>query len=789
MMEDKARTKQQLLDELKEIRQRIAELEALESEHKVVEKALQASEEKFSKAFRTSPDAMAITSLRDGRFIEVNDSLTRVMGFTREETIGHTAIEIGIWESPEDRTRIVQVLQQERKVHVLEIKFRNKWGESRDGLFSANLIDIGDEPCMIALTTDITERKKMEEELLESEEKFSTVFYLNPIPMVILSADAAYVSEVNRAYENLSGYSREECIGKTIAELGRWVSPDDRDNMRRMTTEQGKVIDFETEVRKKSGEVRVVSISSEPITLAGEPYRIGTIRDITGRKRAEERIRYQASLVDNISDAIISRDSDFTVLSWNKAAERIYGWREDEVIGKDIRKLLSVDFIDSSNSEAIKELLEKGYWHGETIHYRKDGTPINISASSIALKDNDGKYSGAIIIVRDITEEKQAEEREEQLQQEIYMANRLASVGKMAAGIAHEINNPLTGVVGFSDLLMKKDIPEDIKKDISIIYEGAQRVASITNRMLTFARQYKPERTLININEIIATTLAMRTYEIESSNIKLTTRLDPDLPMTIADAGQLQQVFLNIVLNADTEMKNAHGGGSLLVRTEKIDDTIRVSFKDDGPGIAKENLDSIFDPFFTTRDVGQGAGLGLSVSYGIVTAHNGRIYARSRKGNGATFFIEIPIVTQAKHLRLTETAVEEPIRLPKTRVLIVDDDTIVQEFLTEVLTREGHEVEVVDNGDDALEKLGSEDYDVILLDIKLPGINGIELYKQLQKKNKSLVRRVIFVTGDVMGEDTVSFLSKTRAAYITKPFDAEQLKKGIERIQKRVKRN
>ena len=352
----------------------------------------------------------------------------------------------------------------------------------------------------------------------------------------------------------------------------------------------------------------------------------------------------------------------------------------------------------------------------------------------------------------------------------------------MAAGIAHEINNPLTGVIGFSNLLMKKDIPEDIRKDVNIIYDGAQRIAGITGRMLSYTRQYKPERTSVNVNDIIKTTLAMRAYEMESSNIKVETRLDPDLPITTADAGQLQQVFLNIILNAETEMISAHGGGNLTVSTDRINNTIRVSFKDDGPGIAKENLDKIFNPFFTTREVGKGAGLGLSVCHGIVTQQGGKIYAQSRLGKGATFIVELPVVTKEEQLKMAEPAAEVPETLSKARMLVVDDDKIVQEFLTEVLTEEGHEVESVANGNDALKRLGSEEYDVILLDIKLPDMSGIEIYKQLQKSSKPLARKVIFIPGDVMEKDTMSFLARARPAYITKPFEGEQIKNDVNLI-------
>jgi signal transduction histidine kinase len=248
----------------------------------------------------------------------------------------------------------------------------------------------------------------------------------------------------------------------------------------------------------------------------------------------------------------------------------------------------------------------------------------------------------------DLNERKRAEKRGKELQQELILSSRLASVGEMASGIAHEINNPLTGVTGFAQLLMKKDIPDDVRKDVEIIYEGAQRVASITRRLLTFAGQQRPKLEHVDINDVIGTTLDMRAYEMKSSNIKVTTELDPELPETMADAGQLQQVFLNIILNAEQEMVMAHKGGNLLVKTERMDNTIKVSIKDDGPGIAKENLEKIFDPFFTTREVGEGAGLGLSVCHGIVKGHGGKVYAESRLGKGATFIVELPIVISPK---------------------------------------------------------------------------------------------------------------------------------------------
>ena len=240
-------------------------------------------------------------------------------------------------------------------------------------------------------------------------------------------------------------------------------------------------------------------------------------------------------------------------------------------------------------------------------------------------------------------ERKQTEERLRQLQLQLNLSNRLASVGMMVEGIAHEINNPLVSVIGFAQMLMYEDIPENTKETVRAINDSAQRVADIVKNLLTFARQQKLERTYINVNNIIQAALDMRTYPMEISNINVTTQLDPALPSTMADATLLQQVFLNLIINAETGMKSAHGEGNLSIKTETVENTIQVSFTDDGPGIAEVNLSHLFDPFFSTREVGQGTGLGLSVCYGIVTEHNGQIHVKSELGKGAIFIVELPI--------------------------------------------------------------------------------------------------------------------------------------------------
>jgi len=243
--------------------------------------------------------------------------------------------------------------------------------------------------------------------------------------------------------------------------------------------------------------------------------------------------------------------------------------------------------------------------------------------------------------LENFSERKLAGEREKKLRQEF--ASHLASIGEAVAGIVHEINNPLTAVIGFAQLVMDANIPDDVKKDIAVIHQEAQRAAEVAKNLLIFARKHAPARQPTDINSAIREMLKLRAYEQRVNNIQVNTQFDPELPTVMADYSQLQQVFLNIIINAESAMLEANKGGTLTITTQKSNDTLKVSFADNGPGIAKENLERVFDPFFTTKEVGKGTGLGLSLCHGIVVQHGGRIYARSKLGKGATFVVELPI--------------------------------------------------------------------------------------------------------------------------------------------------
>jgi len=249
---------------------------------------------------------------------------------------------------------------------------------------------------------------------------------------------------------------------------------------------------------------------------------------------------------------------------------------------------------------------------------------------------------------RRVAEFERLETERKRVEEQLLITDRLASVGELASGIAHELNNPLTSVIGFSQLLLGRDIPDDIKEDIKVIYSEARRAAEVMQNLLIFARKHSPVKQLVSINSVIEKVLALRAYEQRVENIQVITHLAPDLPEIMADYFQLQQVFLNIIINAEHFMLEAHKRGTLTINTQRVGSTIKASFTDNGPGIAKDNLGHLFDPFFTTKEVGRGTGLGLSICHGIITEHSGRIYAESESGRGATFVVELPIPVDNK---------------------------------------------------------------------------------------------------------------------------------------------
>jgi len=355
-------------------------------------------------------------------------------------------------------------------------------------------------------------------------------------------------------------------------------------------------------------------------------------------------------------------------------------------------------------------------------------------------------------------------------------SEKLALMGQIVAGIAHELNNPLTIVLGNTQLLLMRHREDDDAKTLRKVGESAERASRIVRNLLSLARRENPERKLTDINAVITKTLELHGYELRVRDISVELDLQRSLPSTMADASQIQQVFLNLIVNAEHAMIESNGKGRLYIRTRTEGTAIVAEFSDDGPGISPENIRRIFEPFFTTKSVGKGTGLGLSICQNIIQEHGGRIDVKSEPGSGTTFVVRIPIQNQTSMEDLSVPAPQESSPVKK-RILVVEDDASIRQLFNEVLISEGHHVDLVDNGMSALQAVQLQEYDLIFSDIKMPKWGGIDLFNDLKRQGHGLEQRIVFVTGDLMNPDTRHFLDSSGCSWLGKPFDIAAVKR------------
>ncbi|MSU58948.1 MAG: HAMP domain-containing protein [Pedosphaera sp.] len=368
-------------------------------------------------------------------------------------------------------------------------------------------------------------------------------------------------------------------------------------------------------------------------------------------------------------------------------------------------------------------------------------------------------------------------------QAQLIQSEKLSGIGEFVAGVAHELNNPLTSVMGFSELLAQADRDPQHKRHLDMIHQSALRCHKIVQSLLSFARRHQPERKVVCLNRLVEAALEILNYQLRTSNIEVTTRLDPELPQAMVDPHQVQQVFLNIVNNARQAIEAHQPKGWIRITTGVLGANVRVTIQDSGPGIPAESLSKIFDPFFTTKEIGKGTGLGLSLCYGIIKEHGGTITPRCKPGEGATFIIELPITHEpespAEEKRTPETDIINPHEGDGKRVLVIDDEEPILHMVRDTLTCRGYEVDLAGDGEAGLRRLSEQRYDVTLCDWKMPGLSGQEVYERTRRKDQAQSDRIIFITGDTVNEKTRRFLEEQKRVCLPKPFTLAEFRAAI----------
>jgi len=366
-------------------------------------------------------------------------------------------------------------------------------------------------------------------------------------------------------------------------------------------------------------------------------------------------------------------------------------------------------------------------------------------------------------------------------QAQLVQAAKLGALGQLVSGVAHELNNPLSVIIGYGQLLLSRDLPQNLKRPVDLMVSQGDRMAKIVRNLLYFARQRPPERTTVQLHDVIEQTLALRLNQLALSGIEVRREYDEDLPNIAADAHQLQQVFLNLLLNAEQAILSAQKKGEIIVRTMAgpTPDTVIAHVVDDGPGIAADDLARVFEPFYTTKEVGQGTGLGLSVSYGIVQEHGGRLAVESRAGV-TTFSVELPVRSATP--RSAVVIEPTPVTGDGRPVLVVEDEPAVLDLIVTLLGDAGWRVDVAAGGKVGLERVQSRRYDMIVSDVRMPEGGGDEFYRKAVAYDPELARRFLFITGDTANPSAWKFLKDARVPVLEKPFSAGAFLEAVRSI-------
>jgi PAS domain S-box-containing protein len=751
---------------------------------KAMENALRTSEEKFSKAFHSSPVSMCIVDVeKNSSFIEVNEAFQRTTGYSRDELIGRTSTEIGLYDNPQDLVESRKRLLSDGGYRDLEIRFRRKNGDILVGLISAEQMELGGKLCALAAAVDITERRRAQEALLESEELYRQLFDLESDVIVLGDRISGRLLAVNAAATVLYGYDKNELLAMNRVDLS--AEPEETVQ----STVKGLAFIPLRWHRKKDGTVFPVEICGAYFDLKGRQVFVSAIRDITTRLRMEEALKkseekFFKAFHSNPAAITIADLTTRTYLEVNESFEEMMGFRSAETVGRTWTEL-SLWADPHDRDEAVAQLLREGRLRDREFRFRKKNGEMGSGILSADLIEIDGRPC-TITATVDVTARLH-------LEGQLRQAQKLESVGRLAGGVAHDFNNLLTVINGYSDFVLGALNPADpLYSQVQQIKKAGERAARLTSQLLAFSRKQVVEPKSLNLNAVVNDAHQML-QRLIGEDIELNTRLDPLLGPVMADRGQIDQVIMNLVVNARDAMPT---GGKLEITTRNVEldpamaaanpearpgKYALLSVHDTGTGIDDRTLPNIFEPFFTTKERGQGTGLGLSTAYGIIQQAGGWIDVQSELGRGATFQIYLPRADAASVRVAEQQQTPEAARGGET-ILVVEDSDETRTLTTTILSSYGYNILEAANGTEALsvEEKYTGEIHLLLTDVIMPGMNGKELSEQLRLRRPGI--RILFTSGypaDVISRRGV--LEK-EIAYLPKPFTPNSLAAKVREI-------
>ena len=490
-------------------------------------------------------------------------------------------------------------------------------------------------------------------------------------------------------------------------------------------------------------------------------------------------------LMEAVPDPIIVADRDGHVLDENAAGRSLITAARDQSGSMGGGRRSAFGWLEGAAARVARENLVAAF-DGELrrfeVPYQRPDSTDGTGHVLLAPVREGGRIPKVLVLVRDFTDQRRTQN---QLQQ----AEKLAAMGQLVSGVAHEINNPAAIISGFAQTLLLDQLTAEQRETIQMMYDEATRIGRITTNLLAFARAGSKERTLVELNEVVRRTFALRSYYLTTLNITVNLELEDANPQAWANGAEIQQLLLNLLINAEQALTTIPGRRAITIRTLIADDGVRLQLADTGPGIPVDIQEKIFDPFFTTKPEGTGTGLGLSICYGIAHDHGGRISVHSVPGQGATFTVALP-----RDARTRQRMTPAPMQIPDAArgdgalsVLLIDDEEGLRRALVTFLKRRGMEVTAVEDGGDALRVLRRQRFDVIVSDVRMPGMSGGEFLERLRRDHPRMVHRLIFTTGDTFADDTATLLRDSGVPSLVKPYDFAKLESVVREVAEAAK--
>jgi PAS domain S-box-containing protein len=762
-----------------------------------IERALQDSQHFTEQIIRTVPYIISVYSLNEGRIVYINRSLGEVLGYSPAEIerMGERIVER--LHHPDEPHPIQAAFPnlatiQDSEIREFEHRMRHcdggwRWHHVRYTSFTRH--PDGSIDRVLSVVNDVTASKQAQLELQHTEDRLRYLLAANPAVIYACSATgdnlATFVSE-NIA--TMLGYKSQD----VLADPDFWASrihPADREQI---LADFPQLFDRGWHVHEyrflhQNGNYLWVRDELRLIRdAAGDPLEIiGCWSDITDRKQSEQTMHEQADLLDIAPDAIFVQNLDYQILFWNKGAAQLYGCPTAQAIGQDSRQFISADGMTQFET-AMASVLDEGTWQGELNKVTTTGTPLIVSSRRSLLRDAAGNPKSILIVETDITEKKQ-------LASQFFRAQRLESLGTLASGIAHDLNNILTPILGIVEILPLQfpDIDDRTQNLLTILNDSTRRGADLVKQILSFTRGVEGKPTYIQVHHLIKE-IQRIIQQAFPKNIEAVFDYSKHLWTIEADSTLIHQVLMNLCVNARDAMPN---GGTLTIATEnltlnenysrihldaKTGDYIVISIADTGMGISPELIDRIFDPFFTTKEIGKGTGLGLSTSMGIIKSHSGFINVYSEVGKGTKFKIYLPATANR------ETEPQPILDLPRgdnQLILIVDDEVSVRSITETTLETYNYRALTASDGIEAIATYAEhkQAVDVILLDLMMPSLDTITTVRTLHKLNSQV--KIIAMSGLSTNEQmTRSLQDNGVCAFLAKPFTAEDLLSTLERV-------